>query len=106
MKKLGHTVKPVDRDTVKAKKVAEKVKAVSQFKMSLDFPNSRYSLFAGEKMQPSLQLPPAAHSEEAKIIDEEKDAVLEDEMQVKQRSPLTILSEDEGYLLKDEQPID
>ena len=52
-----------------------------------------------------MQLPPAAHSEEAKIIDEEKDAVLEDEMQAKQRSPLTILSEDEGYLLEDEQPI-
>ena len=57
-------------------------------------------------MQPSLQLPPVAHSEEAKISDEEKDAVLEDEMQAKQRIPLTILSEDEGYLLEDEHPID
>ena len=59
MKKLGHTAKPTDKDNVKAKKVAKQVKVDSQFKMSSDCPKDRYSLFAGEKVQPSLQLPPA-----------------------------------------------
>ena len=52
-------------------------------------------MFVEEKFQPSLQLPTAAHSEEAKTIDEEKDAELEDEAKTKQRNPITILSEDE-----------
>ena len=52
-----------------------------------------------------MKLPPAAHSEETKTIDEEKEVVLEDEVQIKQRIPPTILSEDEGYLLEDGQPI-
>ena len=80
----------------------KQVKVDSQFKISSYFPKSKYSLFAGEKVQPSLQLPPAADTQETKTVDEEKDVVLEDEMQTKQRSPLTILSEDEGYLLEDE----
>ena len=63
-------------------------------------------MFAGEKVQPSLQLPPVADTQETKTVDEEKAVVLENEMQTKQRIPLTILSEDEGYLLEDEQPVD
>ena len=106
IKKLGHTSKPADKDKVKTKKVAKQVaeqeKVSSQFKKSSDCPKSRYSLFAEEKVQPSLQLPTAAHSEEARTIDEEKAAELEDEVKTKQRSPLTILSEDEEYLLEDE----
>ena len=105
MKKLGHTAKPADKDDVKAKKVAEQVKVDSQFKMSSVGSKSRYSLFAGEKVQPSLQLTPVADSEEPKNIVEKKAAIPEDEVQTKPRSPLTILSEDEGYLLEDEQQI-
>ena len=47
----------------------------------------------------------AADSEETKAIVEEKAAMPEDEVQTKQRSPITILSDDEGYLLEEEQPI-
>ena len=87
MKKLGHIAKPADKDDVKAKKVAEQVKVVSQFKMSSDCPKIRYSLFAEEKVQPSLQLPPAADTQETKTIDEEKAAVLEDEVQLNKEAP-------------------
>ena len=57
MKKLGHTAKPADKDNVKDKKVAKQVKVDSQFKMSSDFSKDKYSLFAGENVQPNLQLP-------------------------------------------------
>ena len=65
-------------------------------------------MFAKEELQPSLQLTPAADSEETKTVVEEKAAIPEDEVQTKPRSPLTILSDDEGYLLEEEQsqPID
>ena len=62
-------------------------------------------MFAGEKVQPSLQLTQVADSEEPKTIVEKKADLFEDEVHTKQISPLTILSEDEGYLLKDEQLI-
>ena len=110
IKKLGHIAKPADKDKVTTKKVteqvAEQVNTDSQLKVASDSIKNKYSLFAGDEVQPCLKLPPAAHFEEAKTIDEEKDVVLKDEVQIKQRSPLTILSEDEGYLLEDEQPVD
>ena len=52
-----------------------------------------------------MQLTPVADSEEPKTIVEKKAAIPEDEVQTKPRSPLTIFSEDEGYLLEDEQQI-
>ena len=97
MKKLGHTAKPADKEYDKVEKAAEQVKFDSKFKMSSVSTTGRYSLFSKEELQPSLQLTPAADSKETKTVVEEKDAIPEDEVQTKQRSPLTILSEDEGY---------
>ena len=105
MKKLGHKAKPADKEDVKVEKVAEQVKVDSKFKMSSVGTTGRYSLFSKEELQPSQQLTPAANSEETKAVVEEKAAMPEDEVQTKQRSPLTILSDDEGYLLEEEQPI-
>ena len=109
IKKLGHSLKSTSKDEVKAKKVTEKVakqvKDDSQLKVVSDYPKAKYSLFAGEDVQPCLKSPPVAHSEQARTVDIERDATLEEELQTKQWSPLTILSEDEGYLLEDEQQI-
>ena len=58
--------------------------------MSSDCPKSKYSLFVGEKVQPSLQVTPVADSEEPKTIVEKKAAIPEDEVKTKTRSPLTI----------------
>ena len=50
-------------------------------------------------------MPSSADTEEARNIDKERAVTPEEELQTKQRSPLTILSEDEGYLLEDEQQV-
>ena len=41
-----------------------------------------------------------------KTVVTEKVAVQEEEIQAKQRSPITILSDDEGYLLEEDQSMD
>ena len=81
------------------------MKDVSQLKVVSEYPKAKYSLFAGEDVQPCLKSPPVAHSEQARTVDIEGAATHEEELQTKSRSPLTILSEDEGYLLEDEQQI-
>ena len=108
MKKLGHTAKPTNKEEFKVEEVAGQVKLDNKFKRSSVGTTGKYSLFAKEELQPSLQLTPAADSEETKTVVEEKAAIPEDEVQTKPRSPLTILSDDEGYLLEEEQsqPID
>ena len=107
IKKLGHSVKSTSKDEVKAKKVTEQVsehvKDDSQLKVVSEYPKAKYSLFAGEEVQTGLRTSSVAHSEQARTVDEEETATHEEELQIKPRSPLTILSEDEGYLLEDEQ---
>ena len=87
IKKLGHSVKSTSKDEVKAKKVteqvAEQVKDDSQLKVASDSMRNKYSLFAGEEVQPCLKLPPVAHSEQARTIDEERAATPEEELQTK-----------------------
>jgi len=51
-------------------------------------------------------LRPAAVSKEPRAAVIEKVDMPEDDFQTQQRSPLTILSDDEGYLLEEDQPID
>ena len=107
MKKLGHSVKSTSKDDVKAKKGKEQeagqVEDESQLKVTPDSFRNKYSLFAREEVQPCLKLTsPASHFEQDRTIDKERVATPEEELQTKQRSPLTILSEDEGYLLEDE----
>ena len=48
---------------------------------------------------------PAEDSNQVKAAVTEEVAVHEDKFQTQQRSPITILSEDEGYLLEEDQPI-
>ena len=84
--------------------------------MISEYPKAKYSLFAGENVQPCLKSPPVAHSEQTRAVDIEGEqtrtvdiegvATHEEELQTKPRSPLTILSEDEGYLLEDEQIVE
>ena len=64
----------------------------------------KYSLFSEEKLQPRQQLIPAEVSKEVKVAVTEEVAAPK-EFQTQQRSPLTILSDDEGYLLEEYQLI-
>ena len=52
IKNLGHSLKSTSKDEVKAKKVTEQVsehvKDDSQLKVVSEYPEAKYSLFAGE----------------------------------------------------------
>ena len=65
----------------------------------------KYSLFEDKKEQPEQYLAPAEDSHEEKAVDRKEIAVPKEDIQTQQRSPITILSDDEGYLLEDEQLI-
>ena len=65
----------------------------------------KYSLFEDKKEQPEQYLAPAEDSHEEKTVDRKEIVVPKEDIQTQQRSPITILSEDEGYLLEDEELI-
>ena len=65
----------------------------------------KYSLFTEKKEQPMQHLTPAKVSSENKVAVTEEITVQEEEIQTQQRSPITILSDDEGYLLEEDQSI-
>ena len=106
MRKLGQKTKPADKEDVKVEKAAEHVEVDIKPKVFSVGTAGRYSLFSEEELQPRQQLIPAAVSKEARAAVIEKVAIPEDDFQTQQRSPLTILSDDEGYLLEEDQPID
>ena len=106
MKKLGQKDKLEDKEDVDVEKAAEHVEVDSKPKLFSVGTVGRYSLFSEEELQPRQQLRPAVVSKEARDAVIEKVAMPEDDFQTQQRSPLTILSDDEGYLLEEDQPID
>ena len=105
MRKLGQKDKPEDKEDVKVEKAAEHVEVDRKLKVFSVGTTGRYSLFSEEELQPRQQLTPVAVSKEIKAAVVKKVAMPEDEVQTQQRSPITILSDDEGYLLEEEQPI-
>ena len=80
MKKLGQKDKPANKEEFKVEEVAEQVKLDSKIKRSSVGTTGRYSLFAKEELQPSLQLTPATDSEETKTVVEEEATIPEDEV--------------------------
>ena len=92
MRKLGQKTKPEDKEDVKVEKAVEHVEVDSKLKVFSVGTTDRYSLFSEEELQPRQQLTPAAVSKEIKVA--------KYEVQTKQISPITILSDDEGYLLE------
>ena len=106
MRKLGQKAKLEDKEDVKVEKAAEHVEVDSKPKVFSAGITGKYSLFSEEKLQPRQQLIPAEVSKEVKAAVTEEVAALKEEFQTQQRSPLTILSDDEGYLLEEDQPVD
>ena len=111
IKKLGHSITSTSKGEIKVKKVTEQVsehaQGDSQFKVDSEYPKAKYSLFADKEVQPGLTvgMEKAVTFEQAGTVDMEKAATFKEELQNKPRSPLTIISEDEGYLLEDEQQV-
>ena len=95
MKKLGDKPKL----EVKTDKIAEQMEEEIKSKVFSASSKGKYSLFGDQKqlLQPIV---PAEDSEETKTVVEEKAAIPKDEVQTKPRIPLTMLSDDEGYLLE------
>ena len=106
MKKLGQKTKLEDKEDVEVEKAAEHVEVDSKPKVFSVCTAGKYSLFSEEELQHRQQLRPAAVSKEPRAVVIEKVDMPEDDFQTQQRSPLTILSDDEGYLLEEDQPID
>ena len=88
---------------MKPEEDSEHVKTKSQ--MPSAGVKGKYSLFTEEEVHPLKHLIPAEVSNQVKAAVAEEVAVHEEELQTKQRSPITILSDDEGYLLEEDQPI-
>ena len=100
VRKLGQKLKTEDKEEVKPEENSEPVKTKTQ--MSSAGIKGKYSLFTEEEVQPLKHLTPAEFSNEVKAVVLEEVAVHEEELQTKQRSPITILSDDEGYLLEED----
>ena len=98
VRKLKQKKKTEDKEEVKPKGDSEPVKTKTQ--MPSAGVKGKYSLFTEEEVQPLKHLIPAEVSNEVKAAVAEEVAVHEEELQTKQRSPINILSDDEGYLLE------
>ena len=103
VRKLGQKIKFEDKKEVKLEKALEPLKDDNEpQKFSADS-KGKCSLFTEKKDQPMQHIAPTEVFSEDKTIVTEKVAVQEEDIQVRQRSPITILSEDEGYLLKEDE---
>ena len=105
VRKLGQKVKTEDKKEVKLEEVPEPLKDDNEPQMSSADIKGKYSLFTEKKEQPMQHLTPAEVFSKDKTAATEKVTVQEEEIQTQQRSPITILSEDEGYLLEEDQSI-
>ena len=103
MKKFGLKHKLEDKEEVKAEKISEQVEEDRKPKLFSASLKGKYSLFEDKKEQPEQYLAPAENSHEEKTVDRKEIVVPKENIRTQQRSPITILSDDEGYLLEEEQ---
>jgi len=109
IKKLGHSITSTSKGEIKVKKVTEQVsehaQGDSQFSGDSKHSKAKYTLFADKEVQPDLtiDMEKTVTLEQTGTVEMEKASIFKEELQDKPRSPLTIISEDEGYLLEDEQ---
>ena len=105
MKKLGLKPKLEDKEEVKGEKISEQVEEDRKPKLFSANLKGKYSLFEDKEEKPEQYLAPAEDSHEEKTVDRKEIVVPKEDIQTQQRSPITFLSDDEGYLLEDEQLI-
>ena len=105
MNKLGLKPKLEDKEEVKAEKISEQVEEDRKPKLFSANLKGKYSLFEDKEEKPEQYLAPTEDSHEEKTVDRKDIDVPKEDIQTQQRSPITILSDDEGYLLEDEQLI-
>ena len=89
VRKLEQKKKTEDKQEVKPKGDSEPVKTKTQ--MPSTGVKGKYSLFTEEEVQPLKHLTPAEFSNELKAAVPEEVVVHEEQLQTKQRSPITIM---------------
>ena len=99
VRKLGHKVKSEDKKEVELEEAPEPLKDDNEPKMFSAEIKGKYSLFTEKKEQPTQHMTPTEVFSEDKTVVTEKVVVQEEDIQAEQRSPINILSEDEGYFL-------
>ena len=105
MRKLGQKVKLEDKKEVKIEEAPEPLKDDNEPQIFSADSKGKYSLFTEKKEHPMQHMTPVEVFSENKTAVTEKVAVQEEDIQAQQRSPITILSEDEGYLLEEDKSI-
>ena len=105
MRKLGQKVKSEDNKGVKLEEAPDPLKYYNEPKMFSDDIKGKFSLFIEKKEHPMHHMAPVEVFSEDKTAVTEKVVVQEEDIQAQQRSPITILSEDEGYLLGEDESI-
>ena len=105
VRKLGQKIKVEDKKEIKLEKALEPLKDDNESQNFSADSKGKYSLFTQEEDQPMQHMAPAETFSEDKNVVTEKVDVQEEDIQAHQRSPITILSEDEGYLLEEDESI-
>ena len=103
VRKLGQKVKTEDRKEVNLEEAPKPLKDDNEPQRFSADSKGKYSLFTEKKEQPMQHMTPVEVFSEDKTAVTEKVAVQEEDIQTQQRSPITILSEDEGYLLEEDE---
>ena len=88
---------------VKLEEVTESSKGYYEPQQLSDDSKGKSLLFIKKEDQPVQNRAPVETLMNEKIVVTEKAAVKEEEAKVQQRSPITILSEDEGYFLEGDE---
>ena len=99
VRKLGHKIKVEDKKEIKLEEAPEPLKDDNEPQNFSADSKGKYSLFTQKEDQPvqDRAKTEAVMKEENVVI--EQIAIKEEDIQVRKISPITILSEDEGYLL-------
>ena len=103
VRKLGQKIKVEDKNDVKLEEVPEPSKEDCEHQQLSNDNKDKISLFTKKEGQPVQDRVTAETFSEKKTVATEKIAVKEENIQAQQRSPITILSEDEGYLLEEDE---
>ena len=103
IRKLGQKVKDEDKKCVKLEEVAEPSNRDYESQQPSFDSKSKGLLFIKKETQPVQNKAPAETLMDQKILFKEKVAVEEEDTKVQQRIPMTILFEDEGYLLEGDE---
>ena len=103
IRKLGKKVQTENKKDVKLERVTKPSKEDYEPQQLSADSKGKILLFIKKEDQPVQNRAPAENLMDEKIVDIEKVAVEEENTKVQQRSLITILSEDEGYLLEGDE---